>query len=72
MCKYVLYYCHWVSTQLQLSTLPYHTLKLSKWPILELWPQMNLKDKNKTVSVFGHLCVLGSVELNSIYQITVP
>jgi hypothetical protein len=29
VCKCVLYYCHWVSTQLQLTNIPYHN---KDWP----------------------------------------
>jgi hypothetical protein len=26
LCIYVLYYCHWVATQLQLTNISYHTI----------------------------------------------
>jgi hypothetical protein len=38
VCKCVMYYCHWVSTQLQLTNISYHTIRVE----VHIWPWIAL------------------------------
>jgi hypothetical protein len=66
VCKYVLYYCHRVATQLQLTKISYHFISLYRIPLVLVTPWIN--DGNVASCIY----TLQQQQLLLLRHITLP